>query len=520
VSERTSNRETEIKLGAWPGFEVPGLDGALDGVVATPGPELELDATYFDTRDLRLIRSGVTVRHRRGDDPPWTVKLPDADAEIDEAALVRLELGFPGTIDAVPEEVSALVRAYRRTAPLEPVARLATKRRRLEVRDQDGTRLAEIDDDEVSVLDTGRDDDRLLARFREVEVELSDGASSALLDAIVDRLREAGAGAPDPTPKVVRALGPRALAPPDVVAVDVGDEASAGDIFRAGVAAAALRVVHHDPIVRLDAGLEGVHQMRVGARRLRSDLRTFSDLLSGDWGEPLREELAWLAGLLGPVRDGDVLAKRLVEQGEDLPSSDRPSLRAILNRLRRERDEALEAAVRELGGDRYGQLIDTLVGAAQAPELSRLAAKPAADVIPALVGKAWQRLSKAVDALGDDPASPAQGATRALDDRLHKVRILAKRARYAADVAVPVVGKPARQLSSHLGDLQDALGIHQDGAVAEAWLRGIVPSLNKPQAVVAGQLIAMQRASAGGTRSSWVDVWKQASHKKATAWLP
>src|SRR5256885_7458219 len=64
-------------------------------------------------------------------------------------------------------------------------------------------------DDEVSV----RDGRRVAARFREIEVEVPDG--QAALDPLVSRLRGAGAGAPDPTPKHVRALGPRAMEPPD-----------------------------------------------------------------------------------------------------------------------------------------------------------------------------------------------------------------------------------------------------------------------------------------------------------------
>ena len=496
-------RETEIKLGAWPGFEIPDLDGVVDGVVAKPMAEKELDATYYDTDDLRLIRWGVTVRHRVGDDPPWTVKLPD-DAAVGDA-LVRLELGFPGSAAAVPEAVEALVRAYRRTAPLAPVARLTTLRRRLEILAAEGERLAEIDDDEVSVVDG----DRLLARFREVEAELQDGAPASLLDALVARLRDAGAGAPDPTPKVVRALGPRALAPPDVVPGELGDDPSAGEVIRAGISAAALRIIHHDPVVRLDAGIEGVHQMRVGARRLRSDLRTFRPLLEGEWPDTLRGELKWLADLLGDVRDRDVLATRLAAQGETLPPADGPALDAILAKLRRQRDDALEAAVRELGSDRYGALIDALVEAATAPQLTRTASRRGDDIVPALVGKAWRRLGKAVDTLGKHPE----------DEKLHEVRILAKRARYAADVAVAVVGKPAKQLSSHLGDLQDALGARQDVAVAEAWLRSIGSGLTKPQALVAGQLIAMQRTAAETTAVDWHDAWKRASHKRATAWL-
>ena len=54
-------------------------------------------------------------------------------------------------------------------------------------------------------------------RFRELEIELAATAEADAAVPIVRRLRDAGAGSPDPTPKIARALGPRATAPPDLV---------------------------------------------------------------------------------------------------------------------------------------------------------------------------------------------------------------------------------------------------------------------------------------------------------------
>ena len=57
-----------------------------------------------------------------------------------------------------------------------------------------------------------------------------------------------------------------------------------------------------DPAVRLDAD-DAVHKMRVAVRRLRSTLATYRRLLDRDVTEPLRDELKWLGGVLGAVRD-------------------------------------------------------------------------------------------------------------------------------------------------------------------------------------------------------------------------
>ena len=88
-------------------------------------------------------------------------------------------MNWPGRWGPVPAEISNLVRAYRRSATLGPVARLITQRRRAVLAGRLGEPLLEIDDDVVSVMD-GR---RLAARFREVEVEVVGAAPASLLHA-------------------------------------------------------------------------------------------------------------------------------------------------------------------------------------------------------------------------------------------------------------------------------------------------------------------------------------------------
>lgn len=74
----TEIRETERKYEAPPGTSLPDLDD-LPGVAAGSGPEEQrLEARYYDTEDLRLIRSGITLRRRQGgSDPGWHLKLPE-----------------------------------------------------------------------------------------------------------------------------------------------------------------------------------------------------------------------------------------------------------------------------------------------------------------------------------------------------------------------------------------------------------------------------------------------------------
>ena len=96
------------------------------------------------------------------------------------------------------------------------------------------------------------------------------------------------------------------------------------------------QILSHDAGVRLGEDPEDVHQLRVGARRLRSDLSTFKSLLQEDLVRTWRDELGWLGTSVGTVRDMDVLGERLRSQlqtlpepesimGESLSAPDRPS---------------------------------------------------------------------------------------------------------------------------------------------------------------------------------------------------
>ena len=92
--------------------------------------------------------------------------------------------------------------------------------------------------------------------------------------------------------------------------------------------------------MRLDADPEGVHQARVATRRLRSDLRTFQSLVDPVWASALRDELGWLAEILGSVRDGDVMLERMRERAAELPESNSRGVTRVLETLEASRDEA------------------------------------------------------------------------------------------------------------------------------------------------------------------------------------
>ena len=100
----------------------------------------------------------------------------------------------------VHPEAAAFVHAIALGRPLVAVAHLVTTRQRTELRTSDGRRLAEIDHDIVSgkafaTEERGLGADSGEVRFSEIEVELAEGSSLEILEAVVEKLQESGARA-------------------------------------------------------------------------------------------------------------------------------------------------------------------------------------------------------------------------------------------------------------------------------------------------------------------------------------
>jgi hypothetical protein len=393
-----------VTLGVPPSFRFPDLATPPDPLATSRSAATSEQTLYFDTPDLRLARFGVTVRHVDGE--RWTVTLPS-----DDGARVHVVAGRGAE---VPAEVADLVRALRGpgTPPLRPVARLRTVRRTVTVLDVHERPLGVVRDEEVSVLE-GR---RIVGRFRLLQVAGTDEASQHHL---VERMQAHGAGDPDPTPAHVRVLGRRALAAHDL-GVDDGPwpRGTAGDVVRRALAAATLRLLRHDPLVRLGDDPEAVHQMRVALRRVRSDLRTFAPLVDPAARTELQERIRPVAAALGAVRDRDVLLERFgprVAALSDAP--DREAGERLLDGLVAEQRAALAEVHAVIRSRAYDELLQALF-AAPAAVTGPGAGEPAPDVLAPLVGRSWRRLRRLARPTrrGDPPPIPDLAAALAAID--------------------------------------------------------------------------------------------------------
>ncbi len=290
---------------------------------------------------------------------------------------------------------------------------------------------------------------------------------------------------------------------------ELDGDATIAEVIGVAFSSSVERLVAHEDGVRAGADPEGVHQARVATRRLRSDLRTFRDFVVMEWAEDLRSELKWLGDELGEVRDIEVLLDRLRRHGQQLPDAQQEDAELVVRRLVAEWEAARTRIVETLAGDRYEGLRDRLVAVGSHPRCTTWANLGARGSLPRLVRHPWRKLEDAVDELGDDPS----------DDSLHATRIRAKRARYAAEAAIPVFGKAAREFSKAMADVQTVLGDHQDAVVARTWIAKTASDCTPDVAFAAGMLADIETRAAEESRAEFPEVWDKASRRKLRTWL-
>jgi len=456
-----------------------------------------LEAVYSDTDDLALANAGITLRRRTGgSDAGWHLKLPGGGED-------RSEVGHPlADDDGVPPELLRHVRAVVRDRELRPVATLCTRRVVHRLVAAGGKVLAEVSDDIVTAHATPVSGEVVASTWREWEIELVDG-SRRTLSAADQLFSEAGA-APSEWPSMLHhALGRH----PDPAAGRPGLTAktSAGAIVRAYLVEQVQVLLTRDGDVRTSEP-DAVHKARVATRRLRSVLSTFRPMFDRSVTDPLREELSWLARSLGAVRDVEV--QRLYLLAAVAAEPDDLVMGGVLGRIEVEMQSDYRAAhdhlLLDLDSSRYFRLLDRLDDVLSAPPFTELASRKGRTALEKRLRHACARLYTLASA--DEP--PA-GTGR--DEWLHEVRKAAKRVRYAAEVAGPVLGKKARALATQAEEMQETLGAHQDSVVLRATLRGIAvrTHLDGENAFSVGRLHGLEQARALAAEAAFRRSWSK-----------
>ncbi len=465
--------ETELKL------RLPRGAGAVlqrAAVLQSASPRtVQLDATYFDTASGLLRQHGMALRLRRvGHDWIQTLK---AEAAVQGGLSTRPEWEAPATLrEGVPRidlsrlrdtPLPALLAQHRATRKLVPLFRTRFARTLWEVEFKASRIEVALDRGRIEVKVAGK---QIVEPIAELELELKEGRAEDLLALA---LRLAGRGTSGlalmPLSRSKAERGHRLAAGAHPAPTRASARGFVDHLERDMSSGAALRAVMAHGLAVLLANAEVlneahdpefVHQARVALRRMRSALRLL-DRRHRDFPESLANELRWVGQTLGAARDWDVLVEStLPAMVTAAPAALRTQMRTLLGRANRRRDEEHHKAVAALSSARSARIALKLQSwtLTKTPKGRRLAR-----IAPRLLARAHASLFSA-----------AQFFAALSPERRHRVRILAKRLRYALDVMTVALPEGATErYVTVLAELQDVLGELNDGAVARRMLPGL-----------------------------------------------
>lgn len=454
-------------------------------------PARQLRTAYYDSPDAALKAHGIFLRVRAdGRSFVQTVKTAGEGGLLARRGEWEWPLKGPEPDLALALETG-----------LKPLAKRLRRNDLRQVFLSDMTRRIALVRDADSVLELALDRGEVRAGRRheavcELEIEIKAGGAEPLFALARALAALPGVGVGHVT-KAARGFALAAGKPPRAVkAAPVAlDQAMTPQHAAAAIVdACAAQAAANVPAVARRRLPEGVHQLRVALRRLRAALAVFKDVLPGEARRALRTEAGWLAGLLGPARDLDVITADTLKAAAPPPTM-ADDMRALGRALAAARRTAWTEAVAAAASPRTTAL---LIDLAQAAWTLRATPPEEAASLADFAAAQLERRFEAVLA--------AAGEIDTLDvEARHELRLALKKLRYAADFFAGLYPrKAAKKGLKVLAALQEALGGFNDAASVDAILARVVaaaPSVRRP---------ALERAAL------FVSGW--AAHRGALAW--
>ncbi|TCU19547.1 CHAD domain-containing protein [Rhizobium laguerreae] len=409
-------------------------------LLGAPDETLNQRSTYFDTADWTLFREGFTLRVRQtGDSYIQTVKASGPS----KSHFARSEWE-----SAVPENTPVLDHSnplkteFGDNIRVQPIFDVEIERHVWNVQEDD-SKIEFVVDRGAAIAGERR------APIHEAELELKTGSQSDLfaLARKIEALVPVKLGVRSKAERGYR-LVERQQTVFKAERLHLDKNARASAAFQA-IAATCFRQfrLNEDVLIERRNG-EALHQARVALRRLRSAFTLFKTLLIGDEPQRLKEELRWLAGILGEARNLDVLLQKAAD-GD------------LHERLRQAREAAYDEVIQTLGSARTRALMldfsewlycgDYLMVEAAAPEQISTG-----DFAAMALDKLRKRLKRHGQALAEID-----------DEHRHEVRKDAKKLRYAAEFFSSLFQdeRGIRRYKRFIGameELQDELGALND----------------------------------------------------------
>lgn len=237
-------------------------------------------------------------------------------------------------------------------------------------------------------------------------------------------------------------------------------------------------------------GSEAIHQLRVAVRRMRAAFSAFASILPPDEAADFKADLQWLQQIFGPLRDWDVFCNEtMAALRAALPNHG--GLRDLAAEAHEARGRALVSAREAMTSVRHGVFqvrLERLLD-----RESHREGGPLTEFAASALAKRDRKLRRAGKNLNG--SSP---------ERLHDIRIAAKKARYAAEFFRGLFGgKAARKYLRALRRIQDGLGAMNDANMARRLVGEIRPGDREMAALLDGWFAARVVASRADIGALW-----------------
>jgi inorganic triphosphatase YgiF len=454
-------REVELKL------EVPA--SAIDKVTRLPwlsevsdGPMKceKLVTVYFDTARSKLREHGLTLRVRHaGENRLQTIKALKKGA--------RGAFGRDEWEERIAGDTPDLKLA--KGTVLEPLATKKLQRKLKSVFETVVERTTLPIHSEEADLELAVDRGHIKAReasepISEIEIELKRGDPSALAT-IAERLAQSAPVAYAAQSKPERGYALSADQAGKAVcrsAIELDPEVSTAAAFQAIASSCLDHAAANERAVR-EGETEGIHQMRVGLRRLRAAISVFKELLPSPETEGIKLELKWLTEQLGPARDFDVLLKQRVStQRRVAPIAG--EIDVLESDLEATRNAGLEKAKAAVNSDRY-RAIGLRISLWLTNGAWLRSTEPLA--VAGRERRAIEFAAESLDKRSKKILKKIENVERLDSRRRHKLRIAVKKLRYACEFFAGLFDSrkqtiQRKRFSATLKTLQGSLGTLND----------------------------------------------------------
>jgi inorganic triphosphatase YgiF len=422
----------------------------------------KLTSIYYDTPDLKLLDAGISLRVRRMAGG-WFQAVKAAGSSL--AGLhQRMEWedvitsGQPDFTRIVDPQLARIFDDQPLRDALTPIFRTEVMRTEWQLAFDNGDKV-ELALDLGQLVAGGKREP-----ISEIELELKGGNTGRLFDLalllqhdiplVLENVSKAQRGYAHyrPQPPAIAKASPPRLAP----------QTDAGAAFGAIAWECITQLQGNQDIVLHGADIEGVHQMRVALRRLRSAFALFKPLLGGEEKDALLAEIRWITDLLGTARDLDAFLDETLPPL--LAHFDRHAgLLKLQSRAVTARRDAYAGLRRALESQRYQRLLLALGAWLENAPWSggTNESQTVREFADAMLARRYKQLRRHGKRLMHMHA-----------EERHQTRIAAKKLRYAAEFfsSLYAAGR-TRAFVRRLALVQDRLGVLNDIAVTEQLLQ-------------------------------------------------